>query len=369
MIIASSPQQGAGQMVSAEVNQQTSIAAGKAPDANQNFVNAQNANPNNNPAGAGGTPSANGSNPGAAATGGGASLDMSGFGSSTPTLDLPGLYDSLSKSAGIPGMEADLTAKQTAFNDQTSKINDNPFLSEADRVGRIAKLTTDYNNDVTTTQNALTMAKQDIQTQLDLQTQQFNINSQQATQSLNEFNTLLSSGALAGASGSDIAAITKATGISSSMIQSAINSQTAKDTPTSLTTVDDGTNQYAVVINTKTGQVISKQVLAASKPATATAGATLVQQQQQYSTWAIQDAKNGARLQDMVSTYAQPGGLSVDQIYQIYSANSKNGAPKETLAQVKTGNYATQAGFVPDATAPGAPAPKKSFNLLDPSTW
>lgn len=373
-IIASSPQQGAGQAVSAEVNRQTSVAAGKAPDANQNFVNAQNANPNNNPGSAGATPSAaDGSNAfGAAATGSGGSLDLSGLGGSTPSLNLPGLYDSLSKSAGIPGMEADLTAKQTAFNDQTSKINDNPFLSESDRVGRIAKLTTDYNNDTLTGQNALTMAKQDIQTQLDLQTKQFDINSQVAQQSLSEFNTLLSSGALAGASGSDIAAITKATGISSSMIQAAISSQTAKDTPTSLTTVDDGKNQYAVVINTKTGQVISKQVLAASKPAAAGAGSTLIQQQQQYSTWAIQDAKNGAKLQDMVSTYAQPGGLSVDQIYQIYSGNAKT-PPKETLAQVKTGVYSTQPGFQPvttaGSTAPGYVAPKKSFNIMDPATW
>ena len=349
-----------GTMVSPEVNRQTSIAAGKAPDANQNYVNAQNANPNNNPAGAGGTPSANGSNPGAAATGAGAPLDMSGFGGSTPSLNLPGLYDSLSKSAGIPDMEADLTAKEQAFNDQTSKINDNPFLSEADRVGRIAKLTTDYNNDTLAGQNALTMAKQDIQTQLDLQSKQFDINSQQATQSLNEFNTLLSSGALAGASGSDIAAITKATGISSSMVQAAITSQTEKDTPTSLTTVDDGTNQYAVLINTKTGAVISKTVLAASKPAAATAGATLVQQQQQYSTWAIQDAKNGATLSQLVSNYAVPGGLTVAQVYALYNSNTKNGAAKETLQQAQQGQFVTN---------PQPAATKKSFNLLDPSTW
>ena len=271
MINASSPQQGAGQMVSAEVNRQTSVAAGKAPDANQNYVNAQNANPNNN---SGGGTSGGGTGTGATTSSGGgtSSPDLSGFGTpATPALDLPGLNTSLSAAAGIPGLQDQLTAASTAFNDQQSKINDNPFLSEADRVGRISKLTTDYNASAKTIQDSLTMKQADVATQISLQTQQFNINSQQATQALSEFNTLLSSGALSGASGSDIAAITKATGISSSMVQAAISSQSAKDTPTSLTTVDDGTNQYAVVINTKTGQVISKQVLSASKP-TASSG-------------------------------------------------------------------------------------------------
>ena len=273
MIISSSPQQGAGQAVSAEVNAQTSVAAGKAPGANQAYVDAQNANPSNNAANAGDA-APGGGLPGGTSVGagGGAGFPAGAFGGSTPALDLPGLNTSLSNAAGIPQMEADLTAKSQAFNDAQSKINDNPFLSESDRVGRIQKLTTDYNNDVTTSQNALTMAKQDVATQLSLQTQQFNINSQQATQALNEFNTLLSSGALAGASGSDIASITKATGISSSMIQAAISSQTAKDTPTAVQMVDDGVNQYAVVINTKTGAVVSKQVLGASKPTAASTG-------------------------------------------------------------------------------------------------
>jgi hypothetical protein len=272
--------------VSSAVNQQSSVAQGKAPGAIDTYIQQQNANPNNNPAatnaannpggtpqdmsvftGAGGTPSS--------PTGAGAGANIAGaFGGTQPALNLPGLYTSLSASSGIPQMEADLTAKSQAFNDAQSKINDNPFLSEGDRVGRISKLTTDYNNDVKTTQDSLAMAKQDVQTQLDLQTKQFDINSQQSQQALSEFNTLLSSGALAGASGTDIAAITKATGISSSMVQAAIGAQQQKDTPTSVTTVDDGTNQYAVVINTKTGAVISKQVLAASKPTAASTGGT-----------------------------------------------------------------------------------------------
>lgn len=271
MIISSSPQQGAGQMVSSEVNKQSDAAQGLKPGTIDAYVAQQNNNPANN--GGGATPGTPGFTGGGTGTGAG-SPDLSGFGATTPALDLPGLYTSLSKSAGITDMEASLTAKEKAFNDQTSKINDNPFLSESDRVGRIQKLTTDYNNDVATSQNSLAMAKQDVQTQLDLQTKQFDINSQQAQQALSEFNTLLSSGALAGASGSDIAAITKATGISSGEVQAAISSQTQKDTPTAVQTVDDGTNIYSVVLNTKTGAVISKQVLAQSKPTGGSTGGT-----------------------------------------------------------------------------------------------
>src|SRR5258708_23769321 len=116
-----------------------------------------------------------------------------------PALNLPDLYTSLSKAAGISDFQDKLTAKEKTFNDATAKINDNPCLSEATRVGRVAKLTTDYNNDIKADQNSLAMKKQDIQTQLDLQTKQFDINSNVAKQALDEFNMLLTSGALSGA--------------------------------------------------------------------------------------------------------------------------------------------------------------------------
>lgn len=370
-VIINPTQQGTGQAVSAEVNAQSAAAQGKTPQQLQDYLTGQAAKTATvAPTGTSAAPSGGGTTT-PDMSGGGAAGDISGaFGTTTSTLNLPDLYNTLAKNAGISDMEAELTTKETAFNDQTSKINDNPWLSEADRTGRISKLTTDYNNDIKTTQDALTMAKQDIQTQIDLQTKQFDINSATAKAALDEFNTLLSSGALAGATGADIAAITKATGISSTEIQAAINSQTIKDTPTSVTTVDDGTNQYSVVINSKTGAIISKTVLAASKPEKATAGATTLQNQQQYESWVATDAANGATLEDIVSNYGGAGGLTVDDIYRIYNANSKYGPAKETIAQVKAGNYSNQQSFVQDTTAPGYTTPaKKPFNILDPSTW
>ena len=302
---------------------QTDIYGKAAPTQNAAdaaFIAKQQASPSGQPSGTPAPAQAGNAGTGAVSpsTSTGSGADIAGLmGTNAPTLNLPDLYNTLSDKAGISKMESDLTTKETAYNDAMSKINDNPYLSEGDRTGRGEKLTTDYNNDIKTTQDAMTMAKQDVQTQLDLQTKQFDINSQQATQALSEFNTLLSSGALDGATGNDIAAITKATGISSGMVQAAITAQTAKDTPTSLTTVDDGTNQYAVLINTKTGAVISKQVLAASKPVASTATDT----KQAELNAAVQDAqaaaKNGKTLDWMMANYPSLG-ISKEQIFAIY---------------------------------------------------
>jgi len=285
----------------------------------------------------------------------------------TPPPNLQNLYTSLASGSGISDMEKEITDKTTAFNTEQSKINDNPYLSEADRTGQIAKLTTDYNNDISTTQNALTMAKQDIQTQLDIATQQFNINSTEAQQNLNQFNMLLTSGALTNASATDIASITAATGIPSSEIGAAIQSAYVKNIPTSVQTIDDGSNQYAVVLNTQTGAVISKTVLGASAIAaqnnasiqqygqeaainaqygatgtTTTSAGTSGSSGTGTSTQSNVDSlitsiKNKITLQSLVDYYGSE--LSVDQIYNLYNQYSPWGKATETLTQVKQGKY------------------------------
>lgn len=336
-INSQSNQSGAGQAVSQDVIAQTNPA-------NVAYINqerqAAGLSPSPTTAGTALTaaPGQGGSGTGTGSLGG-------TFGAANAAINLPDLYNTLSNNAGISGMEKDITDKTTSFNTAQSQINDNPFLSEADRTGRIQKLTTDYNNDIANTQNALTMAKQDINTQIQLQTQQFDINSQQAQQALTEFNTLLSSGALAGASGSDIASITAATGISSTEVQAAIQAQTVKDTPTSVMTVDDGTNQYAVVMNTQTGQVISKSVLAPSKPVAASASATATQTAAGYTSAASQYAASGVDLQTLVQNFGVPGGLTIPQIYQIYNSYTPNGPAKETLQQAEQGIFANESGF------------------------
>lgn len=267
MINPTSPQQGAGQPVSAEVNRQTSVAAGKAPDANQNFVNQQNGTA---------LTAAPGGDSGPAGTGGGTGTgDGSGAGfSAAAPLDLPGLLDSLTKSSGVTDLQNKVADLQNGLNTAKSQINDNPFLSEGDRTGRIAKLQADYDDQANTLNNQIVTKQADIQTQLDIQTKQFDINSQAATQALNQFNTLLQDGALDNASGQDIANITKSTGLSSQAIESAISANKAKNVQTSVIQYDDGTNQGFAVVNTQTGQIISKQVVSASKPSATSSGGT-----------------------------------------------------------------------------------------------
>lgn len=60
---------------------------------------------------------------------------------------------------------------------------------------------------------------------------------------------------------------------------------------------------------------------------------------------AANDAKRGATLQQLVDHYAVSGGLSIDDVYQIYNSNTKRGQAKESLDAVKQGIYATQKGF------------------------
>ena len=255
----SSNQVGAGQQVSQEVVAQSAQAQGKTPEQlNQYFADERarsaGATRPSNPA------PANFSNAGATGASG-ASGAGAGF-TPAPTINLPEIYKNLYASSGISDIENDYSSKEKAYIEAKGKINDNPFLSEATRVGRVAKLESLFNERTANLKNDIATRKADIETQLNLQTKQFDINSQQAKMALDQFNTLLQAGALTGASGEDIANITRATGISSSMIQSAITASQKKDVKTQVitSTQDDGT-VTATVINSETGEIIAKNNL------------------------------------------------------------------------------------------------------------
>lgn len=323
-----SNQQGAGQAVSAEVNAQSASAQGVSAQQLEAYLQQQRdiqakaqVQPTQQytPADNSGIPVAQGDGAGV------------GYQAPAPALNLPDLYKGLYESQGISAIEEGLNKKAKAYADAQSKINDNPFLSEANRTGRIQKLTIDYNNSVKNDQDLLAMKKQDIATQLDIATKQFDIESQSAKQALDQFNVLLQSGALAGASGNDIANITRATGISSSMIQSAIGAQKEKDRQTSVTTVDDGKNIYSVVIDTKTGQIINKQAISASKPVQG-AKPTESDKQAYYSNALRSDAQNGMTLAQIFQLYT--GYLDPNTILYLYNANSKYGPAKESADQL-----------------------------------
>jgi len=198
---------------------------------------------------------------------GGFTTPGAGASVSTPaSINLPEIYKNLYSQSGVSDLEKKYAEQTEQFNKAQSVINDNPFLSEGSRVGRGQKLQIDYNNATAGIQNQIATKKADIETQINLQTKQFDINSQAAREALDQFNTLLSSGALDSASPDVIANITRSTGLGSSAIYSAINAQKAKNVQTTIKEFDDGTNQGFAVINSKTGEIISKQNIAASKP-------------------------------------------------------------------------------------------------------
>ncbi len=256
-----SNQQGAGQAVSAEVVAQTNKAQGLAPGTNEAYI-ARQQNKSTAPSAVPTTPSPVLAPGGAVtpSTPGGMSAGIA----TTPTINLPEIYQSLYDTSGISALEKELSDKEKQFIEVQGGINDNPFLSEATRLGRVAKAQALYDQRTASLKNDIATKKADIETKLSLQTKQFDINSQQAKDNLSQLNTLISLGALDNASGETIANLTRSTGISSDMIQSAIKARTKKEAETQVitSTADNGVVTVSV-INKNTGEVINQNSLGA----------------------------------------------------------------------------------------------------------
>jgi len=318
-----SNQQGAGQAVSKETVQQTNPA-------NWAYIQQQQATyqPSTTSQALPSTPSGQSGQSGAGV----------GFDAPTDNFDPVNFYETAYANSGVRDIEAQSVAQQNIRNEQVAKIKDNPYLSEATMTGRISKLNEKFAADQQVIQSQIATKKADVETQLNLQLKKLDINSQAATQALNKFNTLLSSGALSGASGQDIANITRSTGISSSMIQAAINASAQKNLKTSTISFDDGTNQGFAIINEQTGEIIKKQNIASSKPAAATK-ATAADELVQTKANFIADVKGGATPRQLVPHYGSSGGLSIDEIYRTYNTLSPWGRAQETLKQFTEGKF------------------------------
>jgi len=263
-----------------------------------------------------------------------------------PSINLPQLFEQGIAESGVGELETRLSTMEKSFIEAKGEINDNPFLSEATRVGREAKIEKLFAERTANIRGDIAIKRADVETMLNLQLKQFDIQSQQARDSLNQFNVLLSAGALDNASGEDIANITRSTGISSNMIKSAIQASKKskeKEISTSTISFDDGVNQGFAVINTQTGEIISKQNVAASKPEKAqklTASERQNLDTQQNTTNLQGDVQRGALLKDVVQAYTVAGsGLDVDDIYRIYNVNSPHGPAFESIEQVKEGRF------------------------------
>jgi hypothetical protein len=195
-----------------------------------------------------------------------------------PTVNLQQVYDNALNSGNVTGLQAQADAVQkqiddrrVALTDATGKINDNPFYSEATRVGRVAKLNDVANSDINNFTNQLgiatgkvSAAKADAQVKLGIAQNQYNIDDANYKSNVNQVNQLLTSGMLNNSSPQDVASIATTLGMPLSAVQSIIDTSKSKDSKPQLTTIDDGTNQMIVAIDPNTGEVISKHVLGAS---------------------------------------------------------------------------------------------------------
>ena len=194
------------------------------------------------------------------------SSGSSGFSSGSlgtqPSIDLNQIYEQEMNSQEIQDLEAELLAKKQARDEAAADINDNPFYSEATRVGKMAKLDEKANDEISTLESSLASRKADAQVKVNIATQQYNIESDMYQQNLQKLNLLISSGALMNASGDDIAQIALATGMSTDMVQG-IQAQMQQDqvNPTVMTNTDNAGNVTVSVIDANTGAIISQNSL------------------------------------------------------------------------------------------------------------
>lgn len=193
-----------------------------------------------------------------------------------PKIDLMALYNKYFNTQEIKDLENKIKQREQAYNDAISQINDNPFYSEATRVGRIAKLTDQYQRDVSLLQDNLAKTKADAQVKMNLETKQYDINSQEYKEKINLLNSFLERGAMVNASGQEIADFAVALGVPTSFIQSIIDKQkeeieyTKKEReaklkeltkPKLITETDNSGNVWVVAIDEYTGDIIKRTSL------------------------------------------------------------------------------------------------------------
>jgi hypothetical protein len=198
-------------------------------------------------------------------SGGGVSGSGTGTSFGSPaSIDLNKIYENAMTSPELVALEKELADKKTARTTAETNINDNPWYSEATRVGKIAKLTDQSQREISDIESQVAQKKADAQVKVNIASQQYNIEDKNYQNQLQKLNLLISSGALLNASGTDIASIATATGMSTSMVNGMITQMKEnKIKPSVITSTNDAGVVTVSVVDANTGKVISQNSLGA----------------------------------------------------------------------------------------------------------
>jgi hypothetical protein len=183
---------------------------------------------------------------------------------STPAaLDTAKLYESIYNNSQISDWNNQLATKEKQYLEAKAKISDNPFLSASSVDKRLARLADQYNVETAPLRTQVANAKADAEVKMNLALKQYDINNEAYKQKLDQFNNLLSMGALSNASDQDIANLAVQTGMSTSMIQSAVNASKQKNVKTHMiTSTNNQTGEVTItMVDENTGEIIKSQSL------------------------------------------------------------------------------------------------------------
>lgn len=332
-----SPQQGAGQKVSEEVNQASAAAQGKSYPEFKAYLEG----PASSKAGVKTTSTSGGGS----SLGSGSGVGVSGGAASS--FNVTETYDKLYQDLGIDALKSDVAAKQaeiTARRERLAEaqatINENPWYAEATRTGKLRRLEEQAQADIENIarEQALLQAKvdeanQQLATKTNLSTQQYQIDRQSAADSVAELNTLLQSGAdMSNINVGDFAA---RTGMSTETISALVAASQAQEIkPSVIQSTDDSGNVTVTVIDQNTGAIVGQTSLGRIGKADSTGSgkATEGEMSRYYMDSLRSDVGSGAGVRQVFQLYS--GYLDPNQIIQIYNANSPHGPAKESAEEL-----------------------------------
>lgn len=230
-------------------------------------------------------------NQGGGAPSGGAGVPGGGGGMpsmpQSPTIDIKSIYDAAFGSQEIKDLTTKLTEQENLINQRKKQlaeaealINDNPWYSEATRVGKVSKLREKANADINTLSdeynsysNQLKNLRTDAEIKVNLELKQYDINNAEYQKNLDRLNFLISSGAITNASADDLSSIAAATGVSPTMIQGIITkAKNDGKQPHVITSEDNNGNVTVSVVDLLTGEVINQNSLGKIGSDSTTAG-------------------------------------------------------------------------------------------------